>query len=115
MKLERFLELNVVYLAAYGKQQRRLFASPAAYETSLHCFARLFVHFAFPRLEVPLCNLYYDLKQKPPIIKDPQRINQNTEEAVPSCGVRRDVIFSICPAGEKSGQRGTIGNSVALQ
>lgn len=55
------------------------------------------------------------LKQKPPIIKDPQRINQNTEEAVPSCGVRRDVIFSICPAGEKSGQRGTIGNSVALQ
>ena len=31
MKLERFLALNVVYLAAYGKQQRRLFASPAAY------------------------------------------------------------------------------------
>lgn len=30
MKLERFLELNVVYLAAYGKQQTRLFASPAA-------------------------------------------------------------------------------------
>lgn len=115
MKLERFLELNVVYLAAYGKQQRRLFASPAAYETSLHCFARLFVHFPFLRLEVPLCNLCYYLKQKPPIIKDPQRINQNTEEAVPSCGVRRDVIFSICPAGEKSGQRGTIGNSVALQ
>lgn len=59
MKLERFLELNVVYLAAYGKQQRRLFASPAAYEPSLHCFARLFVHFPFPRLEVPLCSLCY--------------------------------------------------------
>jgi len=71
MKRERFLELNLVYLAANGKQQRRLFASPAAYETSLHCFARLFVHFPFPRLEVPLCNLCYYLKQKPPIVKSP--------------------------------------------
>lgn len=85
---------------------------------------------------MPLCSLCYYLKQKPPIIKSPffaaideterekivhlltytdsQRINQNSEEAVPSYGVRRDVIFRFVLQAEKA-DKGIIGNSVALQ